>query len=178
MADLNQNTLMKQLNADFPGARRALFAKYHIGGCSSCAYKDGETISEVAKRNEFAVDEAIQHILESHAFDAKMMLSPADAKQQIENGAKLIDTRTREEHEAVAIENSFFLTQELQQQAFGSWKNDQTIILYDHLGDKVLDTCAWFRGHGLDKTFLIKGGIDAWSQEIDKTVARYKLEME
>lgn len=169
---------MNQLNAHFPGARRALFAKYHIGGCSSCAYKDDETIAEVAERNEFSVEEAIQHILESHTFDTKMMLSPLEAQQHLEKGAHLIDTRTREEHEAVAIKNSLFLTQELQQEAFGTWHKDQIVILYDHLGDKALDTCAWFKGHNLNNTFIIKGGIDAWSQEIDSSLARYRLELE
>ena len=75
MADLTQHTSMNQLNTDFPGARRVLFAKYHIGGCSSCAYQDDETIAEVAERNKFPVEEAIQHILESHRFDTTMMLS-------------------------------------------------------------------------------------------------------
>jgi len=178
MAKLNQQTTMNQLNADFPGARRALFAKYHIGGCSSCAYGDDETISEVAEKNEFDIEEAIQHILESHSHDLEMMLSPEEAKEKIESGAKLIDTRTREEHEAVSIPHSLFLTQDLQQKAFGEWNQDQVVILYDHLGQKALDTAAWFRGHKLPNTFIIEGGIDAWSQQIDKSIGRYRLEME
>ena len=178
MAELSQETPMARLNEDFPGARRALFAKYHIGGCSSCAYSDDESIADVAKHNAFDVEEAIKHILESHAHDAEMMLTPLQAKDKIEAGAKLIDTRTREEHEAVAITGSDFMTQESQQTAFGTWDEDTVVILYDHLGDKALDTCAWFRGHGLPNTFIIQGGIDAWSKEIDKSIARYRLEME
>ena len=137
-----------------------------------------ETIGDVATRNEFDIDEAIKHILESHAHDAEMMLTPQQAKDKIEAGAKLIDIRTREEFEAVAISGADFMTQEFQQKAFGSWDKDTIVILYDHLGDKALDTCAWFRGHSLPNTFIIKGGIDAWSKEIDKSVARYRLEME
>lgn len=178
MADLTTETQMSQLNADFPGAKRALFAKYHIGGCSSCAYADDETIAEVAKRNEFDVNEAIDHILQSHAHDEEMMLTPDEAKVKIEAGAKLVDIRTREEHEAVAIAGSDFMTQEFQQNAFGTWDKETEIVLYDHTGDKALDTCAWFRGHNLPNTYIIRGGIDAWSQEIDSSLPRYRLEME
>lgn len=178
MSDLTTETSMQQLNADFPGARRALFAKYHIGGCSSCAYADDETIAEVAKRNEFDVNEAISHILESHAHDAEMMLTPEQAQEKIQAGAKLIDTRTREEHEAVKIEGSLFLTQDLQQEAFGTWDANTIVVLYDHSGSKALDTAAWFRGHQLPNTFIIKGGIDAWAQKIDKSLPRYRIEME
>lgn len=178
MADLTQNSTMSQLNADFPGARRALFAKYHVGGCSSCAYDDNETISSVADRNEFDVNEAIQYILESHQHDQEMMLTPREAEEKIKGGAKLIDTRTREEHEAVAIKGSLFLTQEFQQEAFGTWEKETIVILYDHSGDKALDTCAWFRGHNLPNTFIIQGGIDNWSIEIDSSLPRYRLELE
>ncbi|WP_206018818.1 hypothetical protein [Rubritalea profundi] len=66
MADLDASTPMASLLARFPGAKRALFARYHIGGCSSCAYRDDETLAEVATRNEIDVSEVIEHILQSH----------------------------------------------------------------------------------------------------------------
>ena len=36
----------------FPGAQRALFRKYHIGGCSSCGFSPNETLAGVCARNE------------------------------------------------------------------------------------------------------------------------------
>lgn len=180
MADLQASTEMAQLLADFPGARRALFARYHIGGCSSCAYRDDETLGEVCQRNEIDTAEAIEHILKSNEVDAAMLISPAELKELRDSGAEMIflDTRTREEHEAVAISGSEFMTQERQQELFGSAKEDTVIVLYDHTGGQVLDTCSWFQGHGLKGTRGLKGGIDAWSREIDKSVGRYRLEMD
>ena len=35
---------MDELLARLPGARRALFAAFHVGGCQSCAYQDDETL--------------------------------------------------------------------------------------------------------------------------------------
>jgi len=180
MAELSATTEMKQVLSDFPGAKRALFAKYHIGGCSSCAYRDDETLEGVCGRNEISVAEAIDYILESHVHDEKMTLDPADIKAKLDagEGLKLVDIRTREEHEAVTIDGAIFMTQELQQEAFGSWDPNTLIVLFDHTGSRSLDTCAWFRGHKMANTFVMRGGIDAWSKEIDKSVPRYRMEME
>ena len=52
------------------------------------------------------------------------------------------------------------------------------IVLYDHRGREVLDQCAWFHGHGLKNTLGLEGGIDAWSQEVDSSVQRYRLELD
>ena len=43
---------MGELVSHFPGAQRALFRAYHIGGCSSCGFKPDETLSEVCARND------------------------------------------------------------------------------------------------------------------------------
>ena len=69
--EINSATTMRALLADYPGAQRALFAKYHIGGCRSCAFQPAETLGEVCARNEnLPVDEVIAHIRESHDSDA------------------------------------------------------------------------------------------------------------
>ena len=69
------------------------------------------------------------------------------------------------------------MTQELQQELFGG-PTEQTIVLFDHRGREVLDHCAWFRGHGLARTYGLEGGIDAWSREIDDSVPRYRIELD
>ena len=47
----------------------------------------------------------------------RMLMEPAAAREKLAD-FRLIDLRTREEHEAVAIAGSEFFTQELQQQLF------------------------------------------------------------
>ena len=42
---------MREVLAVYPGAQRALFRKYHIGGCSSCAFRPDETLAQVCARN-------------------------------------------------------------------------------------------------------------------------------
>lgn len=178
---LNKNTTMREIKTLYPGARRALFARYHIGGCSSCAYKDTETLEEVCSRNSIKPEDVIDHILKSHLEDEGMLIDPLAAKELIDQGVEVrfVDTRTREEHEAVAIPGSYFMTQELQQEIFSKWdrSDNLTIILYDHIGMSALDTCAWFIGHEMKNTFALTGGIDAWSKQVDRSISRYKIEM-
>ncbi len=180
MVELDHSTAMAKLLAAYPGAKRALFAKYHIGGCSSCAYRDDESLAEVCERNEIDVGEAIDHILKSHDVDAAMLVEPLTLKTMLDAGTDIVflDVRSREEHEAVKIEGSELMTQERQQELFGTAKENDVIILYDHNGSRVLDTCAWFQGHGLKGTLGLTGGIDRWAQDVDTSIPRYRLELD
>jgi rhodanese-related sulfurtransferase len=89
----------------------------------------------------------------------------------------LLDTRTREEHDAVCISGAEFMDQTLQQQLFGG-DPQREIVLFDHAGKHVLDSCSWFQGHGMKRTRALRGGIDLWSKEIDPKLPRYRLEID
>ena len=120
--------------------------------------------------------EVLGHLLASHVHDSGMLLEPSAVRESL-GAYRLIDLRTREEHEAVVLPNSELFTQGLQQELFAG-NPDSPILLYDHSGRNVLDQVAWFRGHGLKQTFGLRGGIDAWSREIDSSLPRYKIEMD
>jgi rhodanese-related sulfurtransferase len=175
-SDLSADTPMGAILETLPGAKRALFARYHLGGCQSCAFSNEETLAVLCGRSELPVAEVLEHLLSSHAHDLEMLMEPADAREKLPS-LRLIDIRTREEHEAVAIFGSEFFTQDLQQQLFAG-DPETMILLYDHSGRNVLDQVAWFRGHGLKQTFGLRGGIDAWSREVDASLPRYRIEMD
>ncbi|NNE93979.1 MAG: rhodanese-like domain-containing protein [Verrucomicrobiales bacterium] len=176
---------MAEILANFPGAKRALFARYHIGGCQSCSYADDETLAAVCERNEnLPIDEVIAHIRDSHEEDQKILIEPADLAEKISaaNGTsdlpRLLDLRTREEHEAVALPNSELFSNELLQEIFGTENKERLIVLYDHTGDRCLDAAAYLLGHGFKNTRALRGGIDAYAQEANPELPRYKLEFE
>ncbi|MDF1852370.1 MAG: rhodanese-like domain-containing protein [Verrucomicrobiales bacterium] len=165
----------------FPGAKRALFARYHIGGCQSCSYDNSETLAEVCERNEdLPVDEVIEHILSAHENDRKILIEPTDLQKRLEGkeDLRMLDLRTREEFEAVALPDSELFSNDLLQEIFGSEPKDRLIVLYDHTGDKTLDPAAYLIGHGFHNTRALRGGIDAYAQEADTSIPRYKLEFE
>ena len=179
-AALTIDSPMGDILETLPGARRALFSRYHLGGCQSCGFSPNETLAALARRaGDHDPGEMLAHLLSAHEHDREMLVSPADAKTWLDSESPplLLDTRTREEHEAVAIAGSVFMTQEFQQQLFAG-DPQRPILLYDHTGRHVLDTCSWFHGHGLKNTRALEGGIDAWSREIDPSLRRYRLEVD
>ena len=172
---------MSEVLRAYPGAQRALFARYHIGGCSSCGFQPTETLAQVCARNDnVPVAEAVRHIQESHEADASLQISPRDFASLRERhaGLKVLDARTREEHDAVKIPGAQLITQELIQEIFANWEKTQPLVIYDHTGARSLDAVAYFVGHGFAEAKCLAGGIDAYSQEIDPSLPRYRIEME
>jgi len=162
----------------FPGAQRALFRKYHIGGCSSCGFQPEETLAGVCERNgDLPVAGVLEQIRQSHEEDARILIEPSDLAKRRDNGAdvRVVDIRSREEFEAVHIDGSQLLTQDLMQEILGSWDNDQLFVIVDHQGNKSLDAAAYYLGHGMPNVHALRGGIDAWSLEVDSAVRRYTL---
>lgn len=171
---------MGELLEHYPGARRALFRNFHIGGCSQCGFKDEESIETVCRRNEQEeLEPVFEAIRQAHADDEKLLISPAEVElwRKQRKPHLLIDTRSREEHEAVTITDSVFLNQELSTKLISEAETDALpLVFFDHQGRYVLDTASYFIGHGRQHVFCLQGGIDRWARDIDKKMPRYHLE--
>jgi rhodanese-related sulfurtransferase len=162
----------------FPGAQRALFRRYHIGGCASCGFQPTETLAQVCARNgNLDVAEVLAHIESSHELDAKLLIAPTElaALRQQDPALRIVDVRSREEFEAVNIAGSQLLSQDVMRQILSDGSNTRPLILVDHQGKTALDAAAYFLGHGLQNVRCLRGGIDAWAQEVEPTIRRYKL---
>src|SRR5688572_6048941 len=126
---------MEQVLAAYPGARRALFRKYHLGGCSSCGFAPDETLGELCSRNgNLNVEEVIAHIQSSHEADKQIEISPKEVADRRAGGEKirLLDLRTREEWDAVHLDGAEFVTQEVIQRLMGKEGQDGLLVFYDH----------------------------------------------
>jgi rhodanese-related sulfurtransferase len=175
----------------FPGARRALFQKYHIGGCSGCGFSMDETLSELCERNQrLDMGEVLSQIQKSHEADAEIMIDPEALKELREANPdlKLLDVRTKEEFEATHIEGSIHMTsqvgsdtncvttaQDLLHQVVDNWDPDELFVIIDHRGQQSPDVATYFLGHGMKQARCLRGGIDAWSLEVDNSVPRYEF---
>jgi rhodanese-related sulfurtransferase len=177
-ATLSGETTMRELLEISPGAQRALFRKYHIGGCASCGFRPDETLAEVCARNEnLPVTEVIDYLLASQEEDRRMQISPVELAQALKDGtARLIDVRTREEFESARIEGAVLLNQNLMNEILSQWDREGLIVFADHQGARSMDAAAYFAGHGFSQARALRGGVDAWSREVDPSVPRYHLE--
>ena len=169
---------MRTVLEAFPGAQRALFRRYHIGGCSSCGFSLEETLEQVCARNgSLSPTEVLDHIRTSHEQDEKLLISARDLVEWLkrDESIRLVDVRSREEFEAVHVEGSQLLSQDLMRQLMGDGSNTRPLVVIDHSGKQSLDAAAYFMGHGLQNVRCLRGGIDAWAQEVDTNMRRYKL---
>jgi rhodanese-related sulfurtransferase len=169
---------MREVLAAFPGAQRALFRRYHIGGCSSCAFQPDETLGQVCARNgNLSVTEVLDHIKTSHEQDAKVFIEPAELASWLKTdpSIRLVDVRSREEFEAVHLAESRLLSQDVMREIMADGSNTRPLVLIDHQGKQSLDAAAYFMGHGLQNVRCLRGGLDAWAQEIDTDLPRYTL---
>jgi rhodanese-related sulfurtransferase len=176
---IDAGTTMRELLGQFPGAQRALFRKYHIGGCSSCGFQPTETLGQLCERNNrLPVDEVIAHIRASHEEDLNMQIAPPELAAKLRNGdgVRLLDIRTREEFDAAHLDGSVLFTQDLMQEILMKWNRADLIAIIDHHGTRSMDAAAYFAGQGFENVKSLRGGIDAWSREVDPNVPRYELE--
>lgn len=170
---------MSDVLAAYPGARRALFRKYHIGGCSSCGFQPAETLAQLCERNgNLPVAEVLAHIQASHEQDRQIEITPREVAERRGRGesVRLLDIRTREEWDAVRIDGAEFVNQEFVQKLMGTAPRDGFLVFYDHDGAASLDAAAYFAGHGFANAKYLRGGIDAWAREVDAKMPRYRLE--
>jgi rhodanese-related sulfurtransferase len=169
---------MRKVLEAYPGAQRALFRKFHIGGCSSCSFQPTETLAQVCERNNgLNPEEVLAQIRASHTEDEKVLISPNDlARLREANPAvKLLDVRSRQEFEAIHLPGAVLMSQPTMQEIMSRWPRTELIVIVDHQGRTALDAAAYFAGHGFENVRCLRGGIDAWSQEVDSSVARYRL---
>lgn len=177
-AAITPGSTLREVLERFPGAQRALFRRYHIGGCSSCAFQPEETLAQLCERNGgLDVAEVLNHLRASHEEDERMLICPKDLAQlrRTEPSLRLVDVRSREEFEAVHIDGSILLSQPVMREIMAEGTNSRPLVIIDHQGRQALDAAAYFMGHGLQNVRCLRGGIDAWSLEVEPNLSRYRV---
>jgi rhodanese-related sulfurtransferase len=87
----------------------------------------------------------------------------------------LLDCRTPEEHATARIAGALLIQmQELAGRIdeLNEWR-DKPVIVHCHHGVRSLRVAHWLRERGFSGARSMRGGIEAWSAEIDPSVPRY-----
>jgi rhodanese-related sulfurtransferase len=172
--DLSGAWNMEQVTTLFPSAQRALFQKYHVGGCSSCGFQPMDTLATVATNHGLDVNEVIEHIKRSQAMEQNLEITPRETAELLKEGKiKLIDVRSAQEYAIASVPGSVLADQSLAQEIVQTWPKDTAIVTMCHHGMRSLDAAAFLRGHGFTNTKSMTGGIDAWALQIDSSIPRY-----
>jgi rhodanese-related sulfurtransferase len=104
-------------------------------------------------------------------------ITPTELAAKLKAGEKitLLDVRQVWEHDLAALPNSVLIPlDELPRrvhevQAFSA----SPVVVYCHHGVRSFHAAAYLMRCGLSDVVSLAGGIEAWSLEVDPTVARY-----
>jgi len=148
-----------------PAAQRALFQRYHVGGCSACGFQPTDTLAQVCKdHNLLDVDEVITTIQRADEVDRRCQVEPQQVRAWLDEGAQLtfLDVRPPEERSQGAIPEA----QPLDFADSGRYlelPKEHRIVFACQDGQKALDVASYFIGHGFTDVWSLRGGVDAWA---------------
>jgi rhodanese-related sulfurtransferase len=165
---------MEEVLGIAPSAQRALFQRYHIGGCSSCAFQPSDTLAQVCKdHNILDVSEVVRTIEIAQEMDTTLQVEPTDVKTWSDAGEdfSFIDVRTPEEIAVSRIPKAEALDFDDAGKYMGLPK-DRRIVFHCQTGVRSLDVAAYFKGHGFTNVYSMRGGIEAWAEQVDSSVLR------
>jgi rhodanese-related sulfurtransferase len=163
-ATITPDMKMEEILRLFPSAQRALFQRYHVGGCSACAFQPTETLAEVCKdHNILDVRGVIEHLERSDEVDRRMQVDAAEVRGWLDEGRafRFVDVRMPGDRERAPFELAEPLDWQNNQQYLALPK-DTRIVFACQDGQKSLDVAAYFAGHGFADARSLRGGIDAW----------------
>lgn len=160
------STMADVLNA-YPAAQRALFRRYHVGGCSSCGFQPTDRLQDVLKSHDVqeSVDQVIAFIAQSQELDNKTKIDVPKLKKWMDekNTFRLVDMRGPDETAYGIIPGALQLTQDLVRQMHEEWPKNTKIVLYCQRGMRSADGAAYLAGHGFTDVWSLNGGIDSWT---------------
>jgi rhodanese-related sulfurtransferase len=91
-----------------------------------------------------------------------------------QNPVRLIDVREPWEFATARIAGSELMPMgDVPSRAHQEIDPDERVIVICHHGMRSLNVTVWLRDQGFEHVQSLHGGIDAWSAEVDPSIARY-----
>jgi rhodanese-related sulfurtransferase len=102
-------------------------------------------------------------------------VSPSEAAALMAEGkARLIDVREPWEFATAHIQGSLPMPMgDVPARANQELDPDERLVVVCHLGMRSMNVAVWLRNQGFDQAQSLRGGIDAWSAEVDPNIRRY-----
>ena len=101
-------------------------------------------------------------------------VSAPELKALIDSGTpfELVDVRTPEEREIASIDGARLLDR-VYHDALLQLDRDTPLVFQCHHGMRSQQAAEYFRREGFRHLSNLSGGIDAWSVDVDPSIARY-----
>jgi adenylyltransferase/sulfurtransferase len=102
-------------------------------------------------------------------------ISPSEFAERVALGerVRLIDVREPEEFALARVEGAELMPLSRFQEWAGSLDASEEIVVMCHHGIRSAQVCAYLAAQGFTRMANLAGGIERWSQEVDRSVPRY-----
>ena len=107
------------------------------------------------------------------------VITPEALDNRLSSGGSnliLLDLRESWEWDIAHIEDSQLITRENSKSILLNLEKDRELILIDWKQDRSPSFVKWLVQQGFSYAKCLEGGIDAWSDKIDPSLARYEIE--
>jgi rhodanese-related sulfurtransferase len=158
--DLTMEEILKRI----PSAQRALFQRYHIGGCSSCAFQPTDTLEQVCKdHNILDPQEVVTYLMQAHEVDERIQVEPALIRGWLSSAEEtlLLDVRPEPEREGAEVPGAEPLDY-TNSSRYMELPKDRRIVFLCRNGQESLNVASYFIGHQFTNVWVVKGGAEAW----------------
>ena len=103
-------------------------------------------------------------------------ISPEEVKAKLERSEPftLLDVREPWEFETARIAQAKLMSMgDVPSRAHQELDPDEDIVVICHHGVRSMNVTVWLRQQGFEKAQSMRGGIDAWSRNVDSSVPKY-----
>jgi len=107
------------------------------------------------------------------------VITPEALDNRLSSGGSnliLLDLRESWEWDIAHIEDSQLITRENSKSILLNLEKDRELILIDWKQDRSPSFVKWLLQQGFSYAKCLEGGIDAWSDKIDPSLARYEID--
>ena len=110
-----------------------------------------------------------------HGDDAIPAMSAHELKRKMDarEAFQLIDVRELFEYEIARIDGSKLIPLGEIVERTDELQREQTIVVHCHSGGRSAEAVRLLQQRGFNNVYNLKGGIDAWSDEVDPSVPKY-----
>ena len=105
--------------------------------------------------------------------ETPLEIDVADAARRLAGGAVLLDVREPFERDIAQISGSEAVPMREIPSRLEALPRDRELLVLCHHGGRSLRVTQFLRAQGFPHATNVRGGIDAWAEQIDPKLARY-----
>lgn len=140
--------------------------------------KSAESIGEILKSvyNKYCgkeIDESVK--ISDGNNNEEIEIAPRAVKEMLDEQENFffLDVREPQELEIAAIKQATLLDRNLAEKILSTFPRDSKLVFTCHHGNRSLQAAKYFKSQGFTNSLSMSGGIEAWSNKIDPSIALY-----